>query len=620
MTTSAKLISIALLFVGLVLVNYLAKQVPLRLDATAEDIYTLSPGTRSLLAKIEEPVRVDFFFTSSAQGLPITYKNYAARVEEMLRQYVRSARGKIVLNIVHPEPDTPEEEQATLAGLQPQMIPGTGEQLYFGLAVSQADQQEVISALNPQREQFLEYDLSELIHTVQVFDKRRLGLISGLPLQGGEMNPMMTQMGQPPQPDQFIIGEWSKTFEIVSIPDDATELPATLDALAVIHPQTLSPQLQYAIDQYLLAGHPVFLAVDPSSEHMKRSVPQQQMMMGGVPGASSDLPTLLSDHGITYSPANVVGDLLYGAQVNTGRGGIAHFPHWLALDRDTFNHEAMATADLDAMVLIEAGSLALAEDSALTFTPLLKTSAQAGDIPAMTLQFAQPETLARQITADGPKTLAALVTGTFSTAFPDGPPVEAAADDAAAGDAGPGLTSGEGTLIVIADTDWIMDAYSVRRFNFLGVQAAEPLNDNLAFGANALEFLAGSSDLISIRGKGSSVRPFTVVRDMQAAAQQRYQDQLEALEASLSEVQQQLTQLQQQTGDNGLLVASPEIEETIANYQAQEVEMRRKRREIRRALTEDIDALETKLLVLNLFAAPALVGLFGLWFHRQRRR
>jgi ABC-type uncharacterized transport system involved in gliding motility auxiliary subunit len=540
----------------------------------------------------------------------------------MLEQYTRAANGRFVLNVINPEPDTPEEEAATRNGIQPRILPTTGESIYFGLSATQADQQETIGGFAPDREQFLEYDLSQLIHSVQILEKRRLGLISSLPLKAPPYNQMMMQMGQQPQPDQFIIGEWERTFEIETIDPGATELPANLDVLVVVHPQGLSPELEYAIDQFLLGGSPVLLALDPSSEHFKRQAgPQQMMMGGGAPNTSSDLPQLLQAYGIAYSPTDVMGDLLLGAQVNTGRG-VSRFPHWLQLGVDNFSDELMPTAQLNSMVLVETGRIAPVEGSALIFNPLIQTSAQAGSVPPMMLQFAGMQDISREITPDGPHTVAALITGTFTTAFPAGPPgmnEDPAAEDGETMTA-PGLSSGSSTLIVVADTDWLMDSYSVRRINFGGFQAADPLNDNLAFGTNAVEYLAGSSDLISIRSKGSSVHPFTVVREMEAAAQQRYQEQLEALETRLSEVQQELSNLQAQVGDNGLLVASPEIADAIAEFQAQEAEMRRERRDIRRALREDIDALETRLLLLNLFATPLAIGLFGWWFHRARRR
>ena len=298
-------LAIVLLFIGLVLVNYLASMLPARFDATAEGIYTLSPGTRAILAKIGEPVAIDLYFSKGAAAVPVEVKNYAERVREMLRQYVRASHSRIALNVVDPEPDTPEEERATAAGIEPQRVRAGADPFYFGVVATQADQQKVIASLVMDREQFLEYDLSELIYRVQLLDKKRLGLITSLPLQGSAGNPMMGQQGQE---GQYVVSEWQDTFDIVPVEAGAAELPANLDVLAVIHPENLAPRLQFAIDQFLLGGKPVFIAVDPSSQYFKR-MGGQAMMYGGPPqNVSSDLPALFGGWGIRYDPGKVVGD------------------------------------------------------------------------------------------------------------------------------------------------------------------------------------------------------------------------------------------------------------------------------------------------------------------------
>jgi ABC-type uncharacterized transport system involved in gliding motility auxiliary subunit len=635
MKPGSKALAIALLFVGLVLVNYLASSLPVRVDATAESIYSLSGGTRKMLGKIEEPVTIDLYFSKDASGLPIAYKNYAARVQEMLRQYVRTSRGKLTLNVVNPRPDTPDEEKATAAGLTPQVAQQGGEQFFFGLVVTQADQQKNIPAFTPQREQFLEYDLSKLIFSVQQLDKRKLGLITSLPLQGTspqEMQ-MMMMMRRQPQPSQMVMGELEQSFQIISVDASATELPAGLDALMIAHPQGVSPKLQFAIDQFLLGGKPVFLAVDPSSQHFKRQSNPQQMMMGGGPqNVSSDLPALLSAYGVQYDAQKVVGDLENATQVQTGGGGVARYPIWLSLrGKDAFNSKSLATAQLSSAMFIESGSIAKREGADVTFTPLVETSAQAGDIASMMLQFAQPDDVAKQITPSGKKTIAALVTGKLKTAFPAGMPKdEKPADEAGKKEepkkeepkAGDHLKESKttSTLFVIADTDWLFDDYSVRKFNFFGQTAAEPFNDNLAFAANTIEFLGGSQDLISIRGKGNSLRPFNVVRKMEAAAQKQYQAKLTELDGRLQQVQTKLSELQGKKGEGNRLVATPEMAKAIEDFQKQQAKIRGERREIRRALREDIDRLENRLLVLNLVAGPLLVGVFGFWYSRNRKK
>lgn len=638
MKSGSKVVAILLLFIGLVLVNYLASSVPLRLDATAESIYSLSDGTKSILGKIEEPVTLELYFSKEASGLPIAYKNYEARVREMLRQYVRASRGKLTLNVINPRPDTPEEEKATAAGLTPQVSQQGGDPFFLGLVVIQADQQKTIPAFTPQREQFLEYDLSKLIYGVQQFDKRKIGLLTSLPLQGSGANAqmmMMMMMRQPVQPAQYVIGEWEQSFQIETVEPSATALPAGLDALVVVHPENVPPALQFAIDQFLLGGKPVFLAVDPASQYFKRQGGQQAMMMGGSPpNVSSDLPALLNAYGISYDPQNVVGDLENATQVQTGGGGVARYPIWLSLTRDDFNAQSLPTAQLNSAMFIEAGSLAAKPGSSLTFTPLIETSAQAGVIPSAMLQFAQPDDVARQITPSGRKTIAALVTGKFKTAFPDGAPkeekpaAEPGKPETKPESAAPSTpahaalkeSSGTSTLFVIADTDWLFDDYSLRKFNFFGQTAAEPLNDNLALAANTVEFLGGSPDLISIRGKGSSLRPFTRVRAMEVEAQKKYREKLTELDARLATVQKQLGEIQGKSGENNRLVATPEMTKAIEDFQKQQATLRGERREIRRALREDIDALENRLLILNLVASPLLVGVFGVWFYRKRRK
>jgi ABC-type uncharacterized transport system involved in gliding motility auxiliary subunit len=541
----------------------------------------------------------------------------------MLRQYVRAGHGRIRLNLIDPEPDTPNEERATTAGLAPQTLPGGGAQFYFGLVATEADQQKAIPALSPQREQFLEYDISELIYGVQLTQKQKLGLITSLPLMG---SPGMPMMGQPGQPGQYVATAWGDTYDIQTVEASATELPAGLDALAVIHPENLSARLQFAIDQFLLAGKPVFLAVDPSSQYFKRQGGQMAMMGGPQPNVSSDLPGLLNGWGIAYNPNQVIGDLANAEQVQLQNGSLARYPVWINLTQENFNAKALPTAQLNSALFIEAGSVALKPGSNLTFTPLIETSAKTGSVPTESLQMAQPDDVARAIAPSGRKTIAALITGRFKTAFPEGAPKDDAAAGAAAGAAKAAdkaalkESKGTSTLLIVADTDWLFDDYSLRKFNFLGQSTAEPINDNLSFAANSLDFLAGSQDLISIRGKGNSLRPFTVVRAMQAQAEEKYREKLTGLEARLNAIQTKLGELQGKKNEGNRLIATPEVTRAIEDFQKQQNALRAERRSIRLALREGIDALENRLLVVNLLATPLLVCAFGAWFYRQRRR
>jgi gliding motility-associatede transport system auxiliary component len=626
MKPGSKALAVALLFVGLVLLNYLAASIPWRLDATAEKIYTLSPGTKALLAKIEDPIELDFYFSRSASTLPIGIKNYADRVLEMLGQYVRAAHGRIVLNVIDPKPDTSAEDKATAAGIAPQTWPATGEQFYFGLVAIQADHQKVIRALTTDREQFLEYDISQLLYQVQLVDRRKLGLLTSLPLQG-QMDYAAMQGGPMPQ-SQYVIREWQKTYDIVTVEPTADTLPAGLDVLAVIQPENLSPKLQYAIDQFLLSGKPVFMAVDPSSRYFRSQSNQMAMMGGAPPNVSSDLPVLFKAWGIDYDPQSVVGDPAEALSVQSTPGNVVQVPIWLSLEKGAFNSTMLPTSDLENVWLIEPGSFTVKPRPGLKVTPLIQSSPTSGTVPAMMLGMTQPDQLGSQLKPSGSKILAALIQGTFPSAFPEGPPAAppaaGAAKTAAAVPPAPAAhltrSAKSSTLLLIADTDWLFDDYSVRKLNYLGVDAAEPMNDNLTFASDALDFLAGSPELISIRGKGVSMRPFQVVHAMEVAAQQKYQEKLDALEKNLDQVQSQLTALEGKKTEGGRLVASPELTKSIEDLRTQQAKFRTERRDIRKTLREGIQALENRLLMLNLASTPLLVGVFGLWFYRRRRR
>jgi ABC-type uncharacterized transport system involved in gliding motility auxiliary subunit len=613
-----KTLAVVLLAVVLLLVNFLASRLPVRGDLTAGRIYTLSPGTKTLLGKIEEPIALRLYATRGVDGLPVSYKNYADRVEEMLRAYVRASGGKLTLETISPAADTPEEEKAQAAGLQPQQVPGSGEPFYLGLVVTQADQQKSLPAFSPDREELIEYDVSSLLHSVQQLNKPKLGVFTRLPLAGEPFNMMQQRR---PTPPQLLIEEWKRSYEVVTIDTDFTTLPAGLDALAVLHPAGIKPAQEYAIDQFLLSGKPVLVAVDPSSTYFKRQGGQQAMFGGGSPDVSSNLPALFKAYGITYDTTQVVGDEALATPVNAGNGQVSRMPVWLSLNAKNLNAATPATAQLKSLLFIEPGSVAVETREGREITPLLETSPSAGTVPGFSLQFSQPEEIGRTLVAGtAKKNLAVLVRGPFATAFPDGAP---AADNA--GKSTPATPpadlrkSGTGTLVVIADTDWLLDDFSVRRQSVFGQDMVQPLNDNLFFGSNLVDFLAGSPDLIALRGKRSAQRPFEVVAKMEADAQKQYNSKLAALETRITEVQSKLSELQGKSPDGGRLVATPEVLKTVEEFQAQELSMRRERRDIRRALREGIDALETKLLVINLLTTPVLLGFFGLWFARHRK-
>jgi ABC-type uncharacterized transport system involved in gliding motility auxiliary subunit len=619
MKTSTKIHAAILILVNFLLLHYVLSSIPLRIDMTAGNSFTLSDSAKSLLSKVEEPVRFDFYRTRSVEGLSPQIKmhiqNFGDRVEQMLRQFERAANGKIILDRIDPEPDTPAEENAIAAGVHGQSLPN-GDTIFLGLVISQGDSEHVIPFFDWNKEGSIEYDIAKAVHEAQQLSKPKLGLISTLPLKAPPM-PMMP--GQPPQEDQYIISELESSFNVEVIEPTASELPQDLDMLMVIHPIGLPETLLFGIDQFTLSGKPMFLAVDPSSLFFRSQQQQNQMMMGRPnPNTSSDFQQFFSAWGINYSASEALADpdIAY-TQQNTMQ------PAWLIFREDNVAEDFLPAAELNAVLLLEAGSLSLEEDSKLSLEPILQTTESAGAVAGMMLQFAQQGALLNQLEASNEKqTVAGLLSGEFTTAFPNGKPSDPSASPESdeTTEESKQIYTGKGNVFIIADTDWLLDQFSIRRQNFLGMMTIQPINDNLTMGTNIIEFLGGSQDLIGIRSKGEEARSFDRVQAMEVEAQKQYQIKLQEVEEKISEMNQEIQQLVTQQQGTGLIVAGPELSQALQELRENEANMRAERRVIRRELRKDIDALKWKLVSLNIGYSPIGLVIFGFIFYRMRKQ
>ena len=628
MRMKSKWTAFLLLVIGLVLVTVIGSFVPGQLDFTEDNLYTLSDGSRSLLDKIEEPITLEFYFSRSVEDVPKYLKDYATRVETLLLQYENASGGSIELSIIDPKLDTEEEEAAIRSGVTDQRLPSGGS-VFFGLLVIHADQEETIAFFDPGREALLEYDVSRAIHRVQQYELPKLGVVAGLPVISQFVPGMMPPGQQMPQ-DWVFIEELRNSFEIERIETTGDAISDDIDLLAVIHPQNLSDSLLYAIDQFVLSGRPAFIAIDPSSDIQKAQVGQQAMMRG-MNLTSSDLSKLFDSWGVEFDPLFFVGDLKYAATVTTGAGQM-RYPAWLQID--TFDSDTPATAQLNSVLLVETGSFRIAEGSDHELTPLLTSSDQSDELTTSMLIFGDPDGMIRQLRPTGiERTLAGIVRGSFTSAFPDGKPKEdeetesdEEGEDRALvlldEDDGTSLKESElmSTVAIITDTDFLADQYSVRRLDFFGLSALRPLNDNLNLVTNVLELLSGSEDLISLRGKGTAVRPFTVVRDLEIKAQLSYQHRYESIQNELNQIQDQLRKLQDDQSERGRLVATQEVRDAIARYRKEEADKRAALRKIRKRLREDIESLDRRLALFNLLTVPALICVYGVNFFVKRHK
>ncbi|MBK1877378.1 Gldg family protein [Pelagicoccus mobilis] len=611
MTLSKKIIATALLLINFVLLHYIVSSLPIRFDFTQEGIYKLSDSTKSMLEKLEDPITIDFYSSKSVTELPAWFKNFSDRVEQMLEQYQSASGNKIYLNVIDPKPDTEEEERATAAGLNGTELPN-GDRVFLGMVVAQGDTEKIHPFFNWNRETFLEYDISKTIYETQLLTKPRLGLISSLPLSAPDYPAMP---GQPAPQDQFVVTQLENQFEVVEVTPAEEELPANLDILMMVHPKDLSPSLQYSIDQYALSGKPIFLALDPSS-FTEREQGRQQMMMGQMSQATpSDLPELLAAWGIEYDPSLVLLD-----ETNSLRRGTFSQPAWLVFQDSFTNRDLLPSSELEGLLMLEAGQLKQSDTSTANWEPILTTSSDSLQAQAMMLQFSQPQQLLAQAQPIGEQaTVAGLLSGEIKTAFPEGRPSESEEGESAEQPASESLATGNATILIVADSDFLLDQFSIQRSNFLGMEQVQSLNDNQNFVSNFVEYLGGSSDLIGIRGKASTSRPFTVVQEMEAEAQKQYQAKLELVEAELQAINAELTKLLSEQAGSGVIYASPEMTAMITENQQKQAELRGEIRNIRRELRQGIETLGTVIGAINLLWAPIGLLIFALLFNRMRK-
>jgi ABC-type uncharacterized transport system involved in gliding motility auxiliary subunit len=614
----AALVAAAILFVA---VNVIADKTlrTTRIDLTQGHLYTLSQGTIDTLHKIDEPIVLRFYYSPRLGNEIPSYGVYAQRVREMLEEYQAVSHGKIELQVLNPEPFSPTEDRAVAFGLQGVPVDQGGEQVYFGLAATNStDDQQTIPFFQTDREPFLEYDVTKLVHALAFPKKPVVGLMTGLPLQGDLMAAMQ---GRPMVP-YVVIDQLQQLYDVQTVSTEVDRVPDNVDVLMLVHPQHLPDKTLYAIDQFVLKGGKALVFVDPDSQ--TQQMHPSQLNPPGMP-TDSELDKLFAAWGVHMLPKMVAGDLRAARRVNAGtdqRVIPVDYIAWLTLKKENFNPADLATADLSQITMATPGILEPAKDAKTTFTPLIQTSTESEAIPVEKVQGTPDiQALLRDFKPDGKKlTLAARVTGPADTAFPDGPPKEAKPDDKDKKDAPAAQKPAEEPLppqlktavqpiavTVVADTDILEDRFWVQAQDFFGQRVTVPVANNGDFVSNAVDMLAGGNDLISLRSRGTSARPFDRVDGIQRAADDKYQATAKDLNDKLKDTEQKIKDLRDQAS-HGVTQAASE-EQTIDNFRTDMIRTRQQLRQVQLAEREDINRLKAWLEFFDIGAIPILVGL-----------
>jgi ABC-type uncharacterized transport system involved in gliding motility auxiliary subunit len=612
-------------------VNLISGAFPARADLTADRTFTLSPGSKRIVAKLDDPVTLEFFVSRSDVKLRPYLESYSRRVETLLREYVAASGGKVKLIITDPRPDTKEEQRAQRHGIAP-MRAAQGS-AYLGLTAQQADTVKAVPMLDPSRERFLEFDLSKLIASASRLDRPKLAFISSLPIsnqipQGGE---------QQPSAADFLLAELGQTYEVITLNTTANELPKDVAVVALVHAHHIDEQLAYAVDQFLLKGGPVFAAVDPLSRIQKFSQGNMPFMMAPMALTAASDPALLRAWGVNVDLDAVTGDAASSVSIRSSRGDAVQYQPAFAAGAASFSKDSPLTSDLRELAFMEAGSIGLISgaEARLKFEPLVTMSGPGvGAVDVGSANAGPFEKIAVAFKPDGKsRVIVASVFGEFVSAFPKGAPAPGKPEPTPPGQPpkpaakplpGPhqAKSAKPARLFVVADSDFMMDPFTVRQRQVGGQAAMEPINDNLGFVVSVLETLGGSDELVSLRSKGTSLRPFKKVQELERVAQLRYQAKLDEIERRLEEANTKITELSKQTGGvtaKGIVI-TPEMQREIEKFQTEADKLSEERRVIRRGLSEDVNSLGRRLQVLNLLAGPALALLFGLFYTLARRR
>lgn len=609
-----------------ILANFVLGAFKQRVDLTEGKLYTLSQGTHSILDKLDGPVRIRYYFSQGDANVPLPLKAFGRRVEDLLGEFRQAGRGKISVEKFDPQPDSEAEDSAALDGVEPQVMP-TGDKFYLGLAITYADKRLALPALTLDREQLLEYDMSRAIAQATTRDKPIVGIMTPTAMFGSPGNPMA---GMPPSEKQVFVSELERDFRVRRIRMDTERIEDDVKVLVVIHPREMPEKTQFAVDQFVMRGGKLVAMVDPFSYFDGAAAGPR----GGGGGTASTMDRLFKTWGINFDATKVVLDSKYVS----GAGPNA-MPTVLSLVGPAFNAADVSSNKIGTALIPFAGAFTGKPVDGLTETVLMKSSKFSKLMDSSLAANRGSEAMKDFKPSDTEYPLAIKLTGKFKTAFPDGKPADAPKDvkDAKPGKEAPKVAapapsvaaaapalkeSPENAVVLIGDVDFINDGAAVQIQNVFGQRIVVPANGNLAFAQAVVEQFAGDPALIGLRSRATAARPFTVIREMEARAQQAYLGKIQALEMTLQQTSQKLQGLQQQRGpgQQASTILTPQQQAEVENFRRISADTRRELKEVRKELRRDSESLEFWTKLVNIGAMPLLVAIAGVLLAITRRR
>ena len=639
------LVLLAVLFLaGVTLSDRLLRHA--RLDLTEEGAFTLAGDSRRVAKGIDEPVVLHFYFSSRiAREIP-QVGVYARHVRDLLEEFVAVSDGKIELQVFDPEPFTDAEDRADAFGLQGLPVDRTGERVFFGLAgTNSTDDVELIPFFDETRERDLEYDIARIVHSLANPERPAVGLITGLPIAGSPMS----QSGRGRNDAWTIYNLLLASVDVRQIISTATSVPEGVDVVVLVHPKQLTDETLYALDQFVLRGGKLLVFVDPHSEGEAQH--PENLRRGMPPGGfASSLGRLFEAWGIEMPAGELAGDTSLARRVQAPdrsrtRLMAVDYPLWLGIDKRGISGVDSVSAELSLLNIASPGHIRLLDSAGASVTPLVTTSGDGGTVPVSLLQGpVDPLAVLHAFKPAGePLVLAARLSGEVESAFPEGPPEPKAEDDgeqAADGDkpeiddearaarealkaAHLARSTAPMDVIAVADVDMLSDPMWMVESPLDGGRTGQAVADNAAFFLNAVENMTGRDDLVSLRSRGSFQRPFTLVEDIRREAESKHRAKEKELLDRLEEALQRLNRLERDPAAEEQVVMTTAQTDSLRSLRADVIRLRRELRDVQHRLRRDVEALTSRLELVNIALVPALVAVFAVavaYARRARRR
>ena len=604
-TVAALLVAVILLFSFNIFSTVAFKSS--RLDLTSNKLHTLSDGTINILESIEEPVKLTLYYSKNLAEDQVAMQNYSNQVKELLDEYKRIAGQNLTLEYIDPEPFSEHEDFAIGEGLQGYAIDEEGSNFYFGLIGSNStDTVKVIPFFEQGRQNYLEYDLTQLVYQLTHPNKPKVAVISSLPISGSKRPSIYGQGSKP----WLIWEQITQNYNVEELTGDAGALPEDTNLLVLIAPQDLTEKTIYAIDQYVLGGGHLIGFLDPFSETGEQKVLSQD--------DGQLLNDLMKNWGVQLVANKVIADEKASKQVwfnNNGRRKTIEYPLWQDITKSRLDAKDLITADLEMLTLASPGFFKIKANPSTTITTLFSSTKGATEFSSNQIAELQedPESLLRKYKPnDKVYPFAVRITGPVKSAYQTAFDTKSQHLSRSTSDI---------NVVLFSDADMLNDSFWIKSQSLFGQAFTIPISSNAALVMNSLDNLSGSSDLIAIRSRAQYNKPFTKIREIQQRAERQFRSKEVKLIARLKEAEDRLTKMNDQKieGNKLLLSAAQQLE--INNFRQEQVTIRKELRSVRHDLQKDIEKLMQHVKLLNIGGMPLVIGLtgFAVGFFRRRK-